>query len=84
MKYWALMVLMAVSGSVFADNTKTTEVPTESSDIEVRAYAGVGFSNTTFAVVHDRRTRVTCYVTESDNSGTSPVQTCFSDQDINN
>ena len=82
MKYWALMVLMAVSGSVFADNTKTTEVPTESSDIEVRAYESVGFTNTTFAVVHDRRTQVTCYITESDGQGSSPVQTCFPDKEI--
>jgi hypothetical protein len=82
MKYWALMVLLAVSGSVFADNTATTELQTDSSDIEVRAYTGVGYSNTTFAVVHDRRTRVTCYVTESEGKDSSPVQTCFPDKEI--
>lgn len=77
MKYWFLLGLMAVSGSVFAQ-----EVATEDTDIEVRVYNGISFDNTSFSVVHDTVRKVTCYITESGSSGSSPVQTCFPDDEI--
>ena len=77
MKYWALMVLMALSGSVFAK-----EIDVQDDDIEIRIYTGVTYDTTTFSVVHDTIRNVTCYITESQSAGSSPAQTCFPDGDI--
>lgn len=82
MKYWVLLILLAVSGSVFAETTKYTEQSTDEADIEVRQYAGVTYDSTVFAVVHDTRNKVTCYITESGEKGSSPTQTCFPDDEI--